>query len=327
VHPLRPAEPRYVAFLLKNSRKTAAASRAPRQEIASSFAVSGRGSAAFPLLRRMKFINPLVVCALTMSGCLIGQESVQPLPDPQLMKQRALARMKQEEKDLERYSCTVDEIEDDLNADLSVKRTQTRRYERFFVNGQQIDHLLEKDGKELAGNEAKKEQQRTDKEVRKYSDKKNVEKIQDENAKQLNTFMRALRYKNGRRETRETGPVIVYDMAGDPAFKATNVEERFAKALIGTIWLDEKTGNPAEVYFKTSQDVKFAGGLVFSLHKGFHLHLEMQRVAEGDWIMKAVDLQGDGTAMLFMHPRFRDRQTVSKCRIYSVESQSVVSPP
>lgn len=254
-------------------------------------------------------------------------QNQEPIPDPQVMKERALARLTQEEKDLERYSCSVYEVEDDLNADGSSKRTQTHDYERFFVKGQQIDHELKKDGKPLGDRDARKEQERTDKEVRKYSDPQKLAKVENENQKELNNFMRAVRYSNGHREMRDAGPVIVYDMTGDPSFKPSNVEQRFAKALTGRVWLDEKTGSPVELYFKTNQDVKMGGGLVFSLHKGFHLHLTMQRLPQGGWIMKAIDLQGDGTAMMFMHPRFRDRQTISQCKVYSVDSQFVVSPP
>ena len=82
----------------------------------------------------------------------------------------------------------------------------------------EIDHVLARDGQELAGGEAKKEQERVDKEVKKYSDPKNAEKEQVRDEKQVDMFLRALRFSNGHREWREGRSVVVYDLAGDPNF-------------------------------------------------------------------------------------------------------------
>ena len=80
------------------------------------------------------------------------------------------------EKNLERYECLVNSQLDELNADGGVRKHKSEQREQFFVNGQMIEHTLARDGLELTGNDAKKEQERVDKQVKKYSDPKKLRK-------------------------------------------------------------------------------------------------------------------------------------------------------
>jgi hypothetical protein len=101
-----------------------------------------------------------------LSGGLVANAGDAPLPDPQALRQRAIVSSQKLRKDRENYSCTVREDTYELNTDGSVKKKKTVLEERFFVNGWPIDHVLARDGKTLSGEDAKKEQERTDKEGR-----------------------------------------------------------------------------------------------------------------------------------------------------------------
>jgi hypothetical protein len=260
---------------------------------------------------------------------LIAQmsKSDTPLPDPRELKQRAIVNMRKSEKDLENYSCMVRVQEFDLNADGSVKRRRQRVEERFYVNGMEINHAQSRDGQPLSGGDAKKEQARVDKEVKKYSDRANVEKEQEHDEKQADTFLRALSFSNGRREQRESRSVVIYDLAGDPNFHPHRVEERFAQALTGRIWMDEESGTPQELQVETVRDVKIGGGLLANVHKGFRAHLIQQRQPNGVWLTKMVEGSGDMKAALFLHPRFRFREDLEKCHLFSVDTQQKIQAP
>jgi hypothetical protein len=249
------------------------------------------------------------------------------LPDPRELKQRAIVNMRKSEKDLENYSCLVRVQEFDLNADGSVKRRRQRVEERFYVNGMEINHAQSRDGQPLSGGDAKKEQARVDKEVKKYSDRANVEKEQEHDEKQADTFLRALSFYNGRREQRENRSVVIYDLAGDPNFHPRRVEERFAQALTGRIWMDEQSGTPQELQVETVRDVKIGGGLLANIHKGFRAHLIQQRQPDGVWLTKMVEGSGDMKAALFLHPRFRFREDLEKCHLFSVDTQQKIQAP
>lgn len=265
---------------------------------------------------------------LVASGLLAaGLIQNQPVPDAREMKARALANMKKSEAALENYSCLVREQEDELNSDGSLKRHRSSEEEQFYVNGIQIEHALRRNGKPLSTSAAKQEQQRVDKEVKKYSDARQVQRAEAFEEKQANLFLQAVRFVNGRREIRNGRILIVYDLNGDPRFHPRDVESRFAQALNGVIWLDEETGTPVEMRVHTDRDVKVAGGLLASLHKGFQFHFLQQREPDGAWILKSLDGTGDARAALFLHPRFRFREDLDGCHLFSVSTKEATRNP
>ena len=236
------------------------------------------------------------ILLLTVALRLVAQ-SAAPLPDPEQLKQRAIASAKQMEKILERYECLVDAQIDELNANGGIKKHKTERREQFFVNGQMIEHTLAKDGEDLKGSDAKKEQERVDKEVKKFSDPKQVQKVEAQDEKQAEMFIRAQRFQNGRRQMRDGRSTIVYDLSGDPAFHPKSIEERVAQAAAGRIWVDEQSGVPVEFQIHLDHDVKIGGGFA-NLHKGFSIHTVQERQPDGVWLTKVVEGRGDARAAL-----------------------------
>ena len=249
------------------------------------------------------------------------------LPDPQTLRQRAIANVQQIKKDEEKYSCIVRQDNYELNDDGSIKKKKTILQERFFVNGQEVDHVLERDGKTLSGDAARKAQERTDKEVKKYSDAKKVAKEEEQERRQMDVFLKALRFSNGHREQNSGRSIIVYDLAGDPSFRPQKIEERFAQSLAGRIWMDEESGIPRELKVETVRDLKIAGGVAANLHKGFKLHLLQQREPDGVWLTKVAEGSGYARAALFLRARFRFREELDRCHLFSVNAQQKVRAP
>jgi hypothetical protein len=240
------------------------------------------------------------------------------------MKGRVVTAMKASEKALENYSCIVTEHDEELNSGGAVKKHDSKEEEQFYVNGIEIDHTLKKNGTPLAEAEARKEQQRVDKEVKKYSNAKEADKALDHDEKEVDMFLRAVRFANGRRTDRDGRSLLVYDLSGDPAFHPKKLEERFAEALNGQIWIDEQSGMVAEVRFETTKDVKVGGGLLANLHKGFWLHIVQQREPDGVWITQSVDGRGDARAALFVHARFQFKEQLDGCHLFSVTTQQKI---
>jgi hypothetical protein len=249
------------------------------------------------------------------------------LPDAQELKNRALASMRKSEKALENYSCEVDIKASALKADGSVKKHETRREERFYVNAVPISHVLSRNGRELTGAEAKKEQERVDSEVEKYSDRAQAIKRQERAEREADLFLRSQQLLNGRREARGGRSTLIFDLAGDPKFHPQKLEERVMQALTGMIWIDEETGAPIELRAGTSKDIKIGGGLIASLHKGFQIHFVQQQQTDGVWLPKVIEGNGQARAVLFLHPRFQFREVLDKCHLFSVETKESVKPP
>ncbi|HEY6986795.1 MAG TPA: hypothetical protein VH369_00345, partial [Bryobacteraceae bacterium] len=49
-----------------------------------------------------------------------------------------------------------------------------------------------------------------------------------------------------------------------------------------------------------------------------------QREPDGVWITKTVEGSGDARAALFMHARFRFRQQLEKCHLFSVKTEQKI---
>jgi len=250
-----------------------------------------------------------------------------PIPDANQMKQRVLKSLRRSEEALENYSCIVRQQSDELDSDGSIKKHRSVVKEQFFVNRIQIEHTLERDGRPLGESEARKEQERVDKEVKKYSDPKEAEKAVARDEKQADMFLRALQLKNGRRELANGRSTLFYDLFGDPKFRPRNLEERFAQALTGRIAIDEESGTPIELRFETTRDLKIGAGILANLHKGFWLHIVQQREPDGAWITKEVQGSGDARAALFIRARSRFTEELDKCHLFTVKTQETVGVP
>jgi hypothetical protein len=250
------------------------------------------------------------------------------LPDARQLINRAMADEDRTFAARENYLCQLHSQQDDLDSHGNVKKTKREDDEEFFVNGHQIDHMMAKDGKPLDESAAHKEQERVDKEVKKYSDPSQRQKEKSEDEKRINSVLRVMQFKNERRDMVDGRSTIVFDISGDPAAKTTDVMDRFVQAMQGTLRLDEATGEIIDLNIRSVKDVKIAGGLVASLHKGFWLHLHQSEHKDGVWLPDLADGSGDARAALFLHPYFRFHQTEGNCHLYGVTStQTIKTPP
>jgi hypothetical protein len=248
-----------------------------------------------------------------------------PLPDPAQLKDRVLETERRAIKDKERYLCEVHEEVDEADANGKPKKHSTSESEQFYVNGREIEHTLSKDGHALSGDAAKKEQERVDKEVKKYSDPKQVGKAEQEEEKDAEMFLKALRYANGRRDYREGRAVLSYDLSGDPNFHPRKLEEQLAHALTGRISVDEESGELIDLRVATDHDIKILG-FVGNVKKGFQFHLSQKRQPDGVWLADVAEGNGSARALFFNHNiRFLER--TDRCRLYNVDATSTTAPP
>jgi len=241
------------------------------------------------------------------------------------MKDRVLETERKSAKEKERYLCEVETETDELDGNGKLKKHTTEQSEEFYVNGQEIDHTVSKDGKPLSADAAKKELERVNKQVRKYSDPKQVKKAQQEEEKQTELFLKALRYTNGRRDYREGRAVVSYDLSGDPAFHPKSIEEKFAHALTGRAQIDEESGELTDLRVSTDHDIRILG-FVGTVKKGFQFHLSQKRRPDGVWMLDLVEGNGFGRA-LFLNRGVRFRVKTNHCRLYNVEATSTTSSP
>lgn len=273
----------------------------------------------------MRIAASLFTIALTVPACL-AQHPVPldaPLPDPMQLLNRALANEKKMAAEQERYECRVTEWGAQTDKNGKIKKQETTVSEQFYVNGQEIERTLEKNGKPLTADEARKEDQRVMKATLKYSDKAKADKQAAKDNQQAVDMMSAMMLENGHRERVNGRNVLIYDIVPNPQFKAKNLTQRFASAMQGKVSLDEETGEMIDLDVHSIKDLKIAGGVVASLHKGFWLHVHQTPQADGVWLTDLAEGTGDARAALFFHPYFRFKQTTDDCHLYNATAQQV----
>jgi len=274
-----------------------------------------------------------VTCVTTAAvslwfGAIAAAENIPPnapLPDPRQIKDRVLETERKAMKDKERYLCEVHEETDEADAKGKPLKHTSTESEQFYVNGQEIDHTLSKDGQALSGGAEKKEQERVDKEVKKFSDPKQVKKAEQEEEKDAELFLKALRYTNGRRDYLDGRAVLSYDMSGDPNFHPRKLEEQFAHALTGHISVDEESGELMDLRVATDHDIKILG-FVGNLKKGFQFHMSQKRQPDGVWMADLVEGNGSARA-LFFNRNLHFLARTNRCRLYNVDATSTTTPP
>lgn len=248
-----------------------------------------------------------------------------PLPDTAELMQRALANEKKLAAEQERYECRVTDEAIETDSKGNVKHRTLEVDDQFYVNGVAIQRTLSKNGADLSGDQARKEDAKVMKETLKYNNEANAKKETDKQDQQVEDMLEAMMLTSGHRGQVNGRSVLYYDVVPNPHFQARNMNQRFAQVMQGTMSIDEATGELIDLNIKSVQDLKIGGGLLANLHKGFWVHISNQRQADGVWLTDLAEGSGDARAMLFIHPYFRFKETTDNCHLYTATASQVGS--
>lgn len=229
-----------------------------------------------------------------------------PLPDiPALMRavetnQRAAEVI---EKD---YMYRSVQTERELDKHGGLKKSETKEYDIFWVNGVPVQRLTKKDGKELTATEQKKENEAIEKEVARAKERREKAdakgKESDARGDELMTASRALElgsFTNARRVQLNGRDTIAVDFAGDPKAKTRNRFEDIVRDLVGTAWIDEEDKVLVKAQGHFLNNFKIGGGLIANIQKGTNFALEQRKINNEVWLPAVVEGHGSARALLF----------------------------
>ena len=271
-------------------------------------------------LRLFLYLLALVVgCAIAIAQT----PSDAPLPDPYKLMQTALANEKRLADEQERYECRVTSDGAELDKNGKVKKDDLEVKEQFYVNGVQVERTLSKNGKDLTPEQTRKEDERVMKETVKYSNKATAAKEAAKQDQEAQDMMAAMVLTHGRRQQENSRSVLFYDIVPNPKFQPKNLNQRFASVMQGNMSLDEQTGEMIDLNIRSIKDLKIAGGVVATLHKGFWLHLHNTAQPDGIWLNDLAEGSGDARALLFVHPYFRFKEVTDNCHLYTTSATQV----
>jgi hypothetical protein len=220
----------------------------------------------------------------------------------------------------------VDTIQE-LDGHGRVKKTESREYDVFWVEGVPVHKLTSKDGRALSSQEQKKESERIDKRVARDKDrlaKAEAEgKTTDPEGNDDVTVSRLLElgsFSNARRVTLNGRPTIAVDYAGDPKAKTRNRLEGVIHDIAGTVWIDEEDRAIAKVEGHFFHTFKIGAGLLVNIQKGTTFSLEQRKINGEVWLPVEANGHGAARMLLFFHFNGNFREVDSGYRKFKVTS-------
>ncbi len=250
-------------------------------------------------------------------------DPAKPIPNPEQLRQRALATYTSTADQREKYECRERQVQNDLDKNGRVKKTTTVEQDFFFYNGRPILREILHDGKPIAPGDAKKQDDRVRKEIA-DAEKAAKKQNRDKDTFSSGNFLRLTTLAHPRRVAVSGRPTIVFDILDDPNRKTSDIPAKIIASMRGTLSIDEDTGHVQDINVTGVRDVKIAGGLLANIHKGFLFHAVLAPQNDGVWLIKNLYGSGDARVGLFFHPYANFRSDVLACHLFNVESDQTV---
>ena len=209
-------------------------------------------------------------------------------PDVNDLVRKAIDREVRHRRQLANYTWQerIVERDDDVK-----KKVQTKVYEHFNIDGTSYRKLLEKDGKALTATEARKEQEKMDKEMarrRNESESQRKKRIEaerkelDEAIKFREEVMKAFTFRIEGEE--KVNGYNAWRIAGDPRtdFVAKSREGKVLSKIRGRIWVEKVSNEWLKFDVVTLEKITF-GGFIATIAPGATIAAQQMRVNEELW--------------------------------------------
>jgi outer membrane biogenesis lipoprotein LolB len=221
-------------------------------------------------------------------------------------------------REVSRNQKAVDEMQKEYTCHLTVEQDETgskgarimriREFEVFNIAGDEVRHLIAKDGAPLSGKEKKKEDERFEKEfqertkeaARLAANPKKQAKQEAEDDAQISDFLRAERFSNPRRERFRGEDVIAVDFGPNPDYKPKKAIENYLQKLTGVVLIDDEAHDVARLEAHVDNSIKVGGGVLASLDKGSSFVFEQGRINDEVWLPSYAEVHVAGHALLFL---------------------------
>jgi hypothetical protein len=231
--------------------------------------------------------------------------AVRPLPDIPALMHEVEANQKTSEAIKKNYMFRSVQTEEHSDGHGGVKKTETREYDEFWVEGVPVQRMTKKDGKELSEAEQKKENEEIDKEVAKAKERRakadaegKATTPRGDDEITVSRFLELGRFTNAHRVQLNERDTIVVDFAGDPKAKTKNRFEDVIRDLVGTIWVDEQDRVVVKLQGHFLNSFKIGGGLLVNIQKGTSFSMEQRKINDEVWLPALLEGQGEARALL-----------------------------
>jgi len=205
------------------------------------------------------------------------------------------------EKRLRDYTYIERDEEHKLDGKGDVRSTDVKTYEVMELYGEQVQRLIEKDGKPLDAEDSAKEE----KKIQKIVDKR---KNESEEARRKRTQKEEKDREDGRKFVREVADAYNFHLVGteslggrdawvidaepQPGYEPHMKEAKFLPKFHGRVWIDKDEAQLAKLDV-TCIDTVSLGWFLARIHRGSRIVVEQTRVNDEVWLPKHFALKVD----------------------------------
>jgi hypothetical protein len=255
-----------------------------------------------PLLALSFFLLvPAVALPAANDSASDSHGSVAGFPDAGTLLHEVEAHQKQMDAARENYTFRSVQTIRQLDKNGNQKSVATEEYEIFFVNRHEVRRLVRKNGKALTPDQAQKEQERVEKEVKK--DSQPGQEDPDKGDITVSRLLEIVAFSNPRRMSLNGRESIVFDFAGDPHAKTHGRDEEALKKVSGTVWIDARDHEVSRMSAVLDENYHVGLGLLASVAKGSNLVFDQALIRDEIWLPTAIQLHLNAKALLFVGVR------------------------
>ena len=243
-------------------------------------------------------VTALCLISLCAQGLLAAGEGAAPLPDASTLFGQVQAHQAELEKTRESYTYLRHTLINQVDKNGGIKKTESRDSEIFYVNSHEVERTVRKDGKELSGGDANKENERVQKEVEKAENTPPGQAL-NENTISVGRMLQIMKISAPRREILDHRSMIVYNFTGDPHAKTHGRAEDASKKIAGTLWIDEQDRQVRRLVASFDGDYSIGFGL-FLLAKGSSFAFDQKLINNELWLPTDAHVHVIGKALGFV---------------------------
>jgi hypothetical protein len=266
----------------------------------------------------------LRACATAFALCWLAAvapaQTDLPLPDVPTLMNQVQDHQRQMEAVRENYTFHELDVTDTLNKNGTVKKTESEDYEVFYVNTHEVQRLVQKDGRDLDADQAKREQEHVMKEVAKAQQTLPGTSPSGEVSISVSHILSMVKVSSPRREMLDGRPTISFDFTGDPHAKAHGVAEEAARKMSGTVWIDEKDREVRRMVARLDDNLHVGFGM-FSLSKGSNLVFDQKLVNNELWLPTGAEIDLNAHAFAVVGVRANIHMTDRDYKKFHAEAQ------
>ncbi len=229
------------------------------------------------------------------------------------------------------YTYIERDTDKNLDGKGQVKSTETKTYEVLEIYGEQVQRLIEKDGKPLSAKDAAKEEEKIQKIINKRKnesdeDRKKREQKEEKDREDGRKFVKEIAdaYNFKLIGTEMVGGREAWVIEGEPRpefqphMKYANLLPKFR----GRVWIDKDDLQMSKLDVETLDTVSF-GWVIARLHKGTRFMMEQTRVNDEVWLPAHVAYKFDARVALLKGFKIDGEQSFSDYKKFRTSAKII----